>query len=153
MNDALILRPAMKYAAVVWFLKEILPTKEYMFLPKLLSSCRTDNLETSELPFIGRRGSWCGFLSASRTSAQRRRAASWQPAFLEVMPGTASPGHFELLLCHLLLSSPFFMSFPLKCQKLDPEFLLNHHLVLRLAKKSEHLAQHFLRAEYFFLPC
>jgi hypothetical protein len=32
---------------------------------------------------------------------------------------------------------------------LDLQFLLNHHSVLSLAKKSEHLAQRFPRAEYF----
>lgn len=82
--------------------------------------------------------------------ALRRGQLAGQPAFLEVMPGTASPGHFELLLCHhLLLPSPFFISFSLQGQMLDLQFLLNHHSVLSLAKKSEHLAQRFPRAEYF----
>lgn len=72
-----------------------------------------------------------------------------RPVFLEVMPGTASSGHFELLLCHLLLPSPSFISFSLQGQMLDLQFLLNHHLVLSLAKKSEHLTQRFPRAEYF----
>lgn len=61
------------------------------------------------------------------------------------------PGHFELRPRHLLLSSSSFISSPLQCQRRDLEFLLNHHSVLSLAKKSEHLAQRFPGAKYFFL--
>lgn len=75
---------------------------------------------------------------------------------VDVLIHTALPGHFQLRSCPCCPTPiPSFpgslLPFPLILipprQLLDLKFLLNHHLVLSLAKKPKHPAQQFTRDE------